>query len=185
MPSFQQWQVFSTSPVSRADSLLLQLEPRARERSPQGRGLELNGVPGYRNRHVGMVTAKEALAGSEADLLVMSGISFHHFPACSSSPWCFPPPSPSSQNVDFPAALPQYIPTPASAVLLSQSLPFPGACCPPPLPSHSWLLGWFPRLSIPLFSWAPPYTPHSLWRLCPSMRFHLQSILVTAGSSPC
>lgn len=124
-----------------------------------------------RSRHVGMVTAKEALAGSEADLLVMPGISSHHLPACSSSPRCFPLPSPSSRSVDFPAALPQYLPStsqlqplqccsPRASPSLQPALPLP---CPVTPSCRE-----FPRLSIPFFSWAPPYPPRSLQRLLPT-----------------
>lgn len=192
MPSFQQGPVFSTSPVSSKGWL----DPAAAgaqgwgllssgERAGAGWSSRLpDGAPGYQNRQVGTVTAKGVSAGSEADLLVMLGISSHHLPACSSFPWCFPPPSPSGLSVDFPAALPQHFPSISQLQALQRSSrsAFPSPPCS--LPSHSQLPGWSPRLSIPLFSRASPYAPRSLQRLCPSTRLHLRSISVPGRQQP-
>lgn len=189
MPSFQQEQVFSTSPVSSKGWV----DPAAA--AAQGWGMFSSGEragAGWSSRLPEQARGNGDCKGSLSRIrgrpachawnLLPSSLCLLLLPLVFSSSF------PLKPECGFPScfapALSQHIPAPASVALLSQSLPFSAACSPLSLPSHSQLPGWFPRLSIPLFSQAPPYALCSLWRLCPSMRLRLWSISITGRQQP-
>lgn len=171
MPSFQQGQIFSTSPVSSE----VWLDPTAA--GAQGWGMFSSGEragAGWSSRLPEQARGNGDCKGALSR--IRGRPACHAWNLLPSSlpallPLVFSSSFPFKPERGFPScfapALSQHIPAPASAALLFLSPPFPVVCSPPALLSHSQLLGCFPRLSIPLFSWAPPYTPHSLQRPLP------------------